>query len=59
MDEATIRDSPDVHARNARTPGLMQAFIATLADGSGYALLLDGKVVSTRATVADRSFPPI
>ena len=52
MDEAIIRDSPDVHARNARTPGLTQAFIATLADGSGYVLLADGKVVSTHAAIA-------
>jgi hypothetical protein len=28
------------------------AFIATLADGSGYVLILDGKVVSTHATIA-------
>jgi hypothetical protein len=29
------------------------AFIATLDDGSGYVLIVDGKVVSTHATAAE------
>lgn len=53
MDEAIIRDSPDVHARNARTPGLTQYFIATMADGQGYALLDGNKIVSTHETLAE------
>jgi hypothetical protein len=31
----------------------MQAFIATLADGSGYVLMVDGKVVSTHETIVE------
>ena len=31
----------------------MQHFIATLSDGSGYVLMVDGKVVSTHETIAE------
>jgi hypothetical protein len=40
-------------AASGPTCDLMQAFIATLADGSGYVLMVEGKAVSTHATIAE------